>query len=87
MEIQNRVMNFQDSIDKVFGMYQSKNDVILDEVPSVLKPDLMNFIYGATLYKNPQGKWILPYVDFAQWHNKLIAEGIGKSKNKYGLWD
>lgn len=31
---------------------------------------------GFTLYKNKSEQWVLPFVDFAQWHNKIIIKGI-----------
>ena len=69
-------MGFQEDIDKVFKMYQQRKDIVLDEIPESLKKDLRHFTYGATLYKNKSGQKVLPFVDFASWHNKIVIKGI-----------
>lgn len=74
-------MSLHDDIDKVTEIYQLRKDIILDEVPESLKKDLHEFLYGATLYKNKSGQKVLPFVDFIQWYQKLMAFGIGKSPN------
>ena len=79
-------MSLHDDIDKVTEMYDLRKDIILDEVPESLKKDLRHFTYGATLYKNKSGQKVLPFVDFIQWHQKLMSFGIGKSPN-HDLFD
>ncbi len=60
-------------LDEAFSLSENRK-IQLNDVPNILRKDLMNFMYGSTVEKN-EGDIVIFQKDYLAWLEKLKSEG------------